>query len=585
MPTCTFFLVTKFMKRFILFLLVISSVSLSFAQLSSDGFYRVKNYGSGYYMWVCDNTGSIDYSRTNADMGSLQLWDGVDLSISEVSSVLYFTKVSGTTDKWNVQAQGTGVYEMIKHYVQIHNLGKANGVDLYQVFASESGMTLYLSDSGSWGGDYHSVGTTGTGKYTRWIAEPIDATTNNYFGIKPTLTCGGKYYAPFYADFAFTFASPGMKAYIISEIDGNIAVLKPIETEIIPRSTPVIIECSSADKSQNRLNLFNVSAAAVAGNKLSGVYFCNEFRQNSKDARTAFNAARMRVLHVNTEGQLVFDTSTADLHVNWFGDDGYRYLNSNQSYLPVPAGAPSELVVMTEAEYANYLANKTYTITFKVDGVVYKTAELKAGEPITAEQVPTKEGYTFSGWGELPETMPTHDVTVNGSYQVNTYVITYMVDGAQYGTGEVKFGAEVNPIGEPTKEGYTFSGWKDVPATMPAKDVVVTGTFSINNYKVTFIYGDNLLKTITVEYGATIPLPTSLESDRYTLLEWLEVPATMPARDLTIYANFVDRISGIAADRQQNTYIMLNGTYTNTLTKGVYVIRMDDGTVKKIMVR
>ena len=376
-----------------------------------------------------------------------------------------------------------------------------------------------------------------------------------------------------------------MKAYIISEIDGNIAVLKPIETEIIPRSTPVIIECSSADKSQNRLNLFNVSAAAVAGNKLSGVYFCNEFRQNSKDARTAFNAARMRVLHVNTEGQLVFDTSTADLHVNWFGDDGYRYLNSNQSYLPVPAGAPSELVVMTEAEYANYLANKTYTITFKVDGVVYKTAELKAGEPITAEQVPTKEGYTFSGWGELPETMPTHDVTVNGSYQVNTYVITYMVDGAQYGTGEVKFGAEVNPIGEPTKEGYTFSGWKDVPATMPAKDVVVTGTFSVNNYKVTFIYGDNLLKTITVEYGATIPLPTSLESDRYTLLEWLEVPATMPARDLTIYANFVDRISGIAADRQQNTSIMLNGTYTNTLTKGVYVIRMDDGTVKKIMVR
>lgn len=509
------------MKRFVLFLLAVSSVCLSFAQLNGSGFYRIKNYGSGYYIWVCDNTGSVDLSRTNADMGAMQLWEGLDLAISEPASVLYFANVSA--DNWNVQAQGTGVYELIQHYVQIHHLGQSSGVDLYQVFATEAGMTLYLSDSGSWGGDYHSLGTNGKGTYTRWVAEPIDANTNNYFGIKPTLTCGEKYYAPFYADFAFTFASPGMKAYIISAIDGNIAVLKQIETELIPRSTPVIIECSSADKSQNRLNLFNTSAAAVAGNKLSGVYFCNEHRQNSRDAKTAFDAATMRVLHVNADGKLVFDTATKDLHVNWYGDDGKRYLNANQSYLPVSAGTPSELVVMTESEYANYLANKTYTLTFKVDDEVYKTVELKAGDPVVLDT--------------------------------------------------------------PSKEGYTFSGWNEVPETMPANDVVVTGTFTINSYKVTFVYGGNVLQTITVKYGETIPLPTSLDSERYTLIEWLEVPATMPAHDVTINANFVDGISGFEADVQNNKYIMLNGAYTNTPVKGLHVIRKSNGTVKKVLVR
>ncbi len=31
---------------------------------------------------------------------------------------------------------------------------------------------------------------------------------------------------------------------------------------------------------------------------------------------------------------------------------------------------------------------------------------------------------------------------------------------------------------EPVKEGYTFSGWSEVPETMPAEDVTVTGSFT-----------------------------------------------------------------------------------------------------------
>ena len=55
---------------------------------------------------------------------------------------------------------------------------------------------------------------------------------------------------------------------------------------------------------------------------------------------------------------------------------------------------------------------------------------------------PMKEGYTFSGWSEIPETMPAQDVTVTGSFTINKYKLTYMVDGAEYKSYEIEFGAK-----------------------------------------------------------------------------------------------------------------------------------------------
>jgi hypothetical protein len=58
-----------------------------------------------------------------------------------------------------------------------------------------------------------------------------------------------------------------------------------------------------------------------------------------------------------------------------------------------------------------------YTLTYIVDGVVYKTYQLEAGTSITPEPAPTKDGYTFSGWSDIPSTMPDHDVTVTGTFE------------------------------------------------------------------------------------------------------------------------------------------------------------------------
>ena len=57
-----------------------------------------------------------------------------------------------------------------------------------------------------------------------------------------------------------------------------------------------------------------------------------------------------------------------------------------------------------------------HTLTYMIDGEVYKTYSIEEDEEIIAEPEPVREGYSFSGWSEIPKTMPAHDVIVTGTF-------------------------------------------------------------------------------------------------------------------------------------------------------------------------
>ena len=175
-----------------------------------------------------------------------------------------------------------------------------------------------------------------------------------------------------------------------------------------------------------------------------------------------------------------------------FDINDYTFLYTDSETHEIVGRSPATLYVPagTKAKYEaiegwkkfkniEEISNK-HTLTYVVDGVEYKAYEIETGTTITPEAEPTKEGYTFSGWSEIPETMPAEDVTVTGSFTVNKYNLIYMVDGEEYKSYEVEYGATITPEAEPTKEGYTFSGWSEIPETMPAKDVTITGIFTQN---------------------------------------------------------------------------------------------------------
>ena len=179
-----------------------------------------------------------------------------------------------------------------------------------------------------------------------------------------------------------------------------------------------------------------------------------------------------------------------------------------------------------------------YLLTYIVDGEEYKIIEIEEGESITPEAEPTKEHYTFSGWSEIPETMPAQDITVTGTFSLNKHKLIYKVDGADYKSYDVEYGAAITPEPAPTKEHYTFSGWSEVPETMPDNDVTVTGTLSADKFKLIYKVDGSDYKSYDVEYGATISPEAAPTKEGYTFSGWSEIPKTMPAKDVTVTGTF-----------------------------------------------
>ncbi len=77
--------------------------------------------------------------------------------------------------------------------------------------------------------------------------------------------------------------------------------------------------------------------------------------------------------------------------------------------------AGSKRVEMPDETFDIDILHK-FKLTYELEGEVYKTTDVIETTPLTLEAEPTKEGYTFGGWSELPETMPAHDVEVTGRF-------------------------------------------------------------------------------------------------------------------------------------------------------------------------
>lgn len=340
------------MKKILIVALLSLESMFANAQLSGDGYYRVYNLGldviapkAKCYTWVAFNKAGVStQAGTAQSFEAIALWPEADKpSVSEPATVIY-AKLNGNSV--DLAAQGTSVSSMTNSTLNYSQNGSANS---YSLYTTQSGVTLYLwtSSTSTFG---HYIAQTKTGSsvaYKYWAVEPISSSTDNYFGVTPTLEAGGKYYAPFYASFPFKFASKGMKAYYVNSADDSNFSLTEITSEVKPGATPMLIECSSANATDNRLDLVYGDTGTLTGNKLSGVYFCNDYFDSDKypSCRTTFDASTMRVWNVENN-QLVLSTATDHLHSSSFtGELQNGYLNANQSYLLVPTSAAKTLTL------------------------------------------------------------------------------------------------------------------------------------------------------------------------------------------------------------------------------------------------
>jgi hypothetical protein len=106
-----------------------------------------------------------------------------------------------------------------------------------------------------------------------------------------------------------------------------------------------------------------------------------------------------------------YNDKTPTIYENTFGGGSYG------ATLHIPETAMNEYKT---GEYWNkfnkYVSLPNYILQYIVDGNIYKTYKYEENRPIVPEPDPIKEGYKFSGWSEIPATMPARDVTVSGTF-------------------------------------------------------------------------------------------------------------------------------------------------------------------------
>ena len=142
----------------------------------------------------------------------------------------------------------------------------------------------------------------------------------------------------------------------------------------------------------------------------------------------------------------------------------------------------------------------------------------------------------------IPATMPAENVTITAQWEINQYTITFdTAGGSTVAPITQDFGTAITAPEAPTREGYTFIGWdKQIPATMPAENMTITAQWEINQYTITFdTAGGSTVAPITQDFGTAITAPANPTKVGYTFTGWdKEIPATMPAENITITAQW-----------------------------------------------
>lgn len=207
-----------------------------------------------------------------------------------------------------------------------------------------------------------------------------------------------------------------------------------------------------------------------------------------------------------------------------------------------------------------------YTITYNLDGGKnnsYNPSKYNYEYEDIVINEPTKTGYTFVGWtyegiyAPVEEYVIKHNSTGNieltANFQVNTYYITYDVNGGnditEYIIG-IQYGSKYELI-IPNRVGYTFKGWYNENIKMTngtwtlLNDITLVAKWEIINYSITYNlnggYSYENPATYTYE-DETIILQDPIKKG-HTFIGWITDEMFIPTKELEIPNNSQGNLS------------------------------------------
>ncbi len=198
-----------------------------------------------------------------------------------------------------------------------------------------------------------------------------------------------------------------------------------------------------------------------------------------------------------------------------------------------------------------------YTITYYLSEKEPYGEEKKyaAGSTIVHPEDPKKEGFKFAGWilGEeggkpvpVPSTMPSENLKAYASWEIQSYTISYTVDGVTTAKTAL-FGSDIAKTvpADPKKDGHVFAGWFDKNgknlydySTVPSNDIEFTAKW-LRNGNVVYLVDGKTYEAYEVREGEKIPVPENPKKFAHKFKGWNpEIPDVMPSNDLEFKAQW-----------------------------------------------
>lgn len=169
------------------------------------------------------------------------------------------------------------------------------------------------------------------------------------------------------------------------------------------------------------------------------------------------------------------------------------------------------------------------------DGTTLSSQQIKWGESAVAPAAPEREGYTFTGW-DGSFTNVKSDITVNATYQINTYTVTFLDwNGSVLKEQVVEWSASAEAPAAPEREGYIFKAW-DTDFSNVRADLTVKAQYQLNQFTVIFQdWDDTVLSEQLVDWGNAAIVPAEPQRDGFTFIGW-DISFSNVKSDLTVTA-------------------------------------------------
>ena len=116
-----------------------------------------------------------------------------------------------------------------------------------------------------------------------------------------------------------------------------------------------------------------------------------------------------------------------------------------------------------------------------------KTEKVNHGGAATAPKPPVRDSHTFIGWDKRFDNV-TGNLTVTATWKIKTYTVTFKSgfgDNAVLKTEKVNHGGAAHAPSVPSRTGYTHTGWDKRFDTITS-NLTVTATWRAHTYRIVF---------------------------------------------------------------------------------------------------